>query len=143
MPFRIYIAAPNSHKKDAMEIGDKLQYIGCSITSQWHNPDYIPTSRITEASGDLACIANCQILLLLDWGHAAKQYSGYYMEKVGYALAKDKQVIWWHEQKPLLASSYPLYSFLDKVRNIYNWEDLYETLEVAGFEAELDGEVQS
>jgi len=118
MPAKIYIAAPWNQKAQANDIGDKLEYIGFAITSDWHKPGIFYPVQIAAAK-DLEAIDICEILLLLD----IEPSQGKHFE-TGYAYHQGKQVFWWHWDP----SSFPVFMHLPKICNIYSWDELVERL---------------
>jgi len=118
MPVKIFIAAPWGCKDVAEEVSEKLQLMGCGITSRWHRVGYFATSKEVGAVEDLEDIDASQVLLLLD----IKSSVGKYYE-AGYAQGTGKPVIWWH-YNPILAD-YPIYAYHPATINVLNWEDLF------------------
>ena len=68
------------------------------------------------AQMDLDDVDEADALLLLDW-----QQSSGKMVEFGYALAKGKELFWWHtEKKPPR-----IYNALPQIHNIYSMEELF------------------
>lgn len=96
VPMRIYIAAPYPLRHEAIQVMQRLEADGHTVTSRWLKRESQMSHE--EATNDLADVAAADVLLALhppDWHERGK--GGRHVE-LGYAVALGKTVVLWGQR---------------------------------------------